>query len=624
MSTTTHQATHDSDQFAALCVPVALVLLLALTALVYWPGLSGPFVFDDHPNILTNPKVHAETLDLETLKRAANAYEPGSIGRPLATISFAVDYYFGKDNPWGYKVSSLIVHLINTLLVFLLLRSVVRLPRVGNKDNLLFCFTVALLWAVHPLQISTVLYVVQRMETLSLTFVLLGLIAYLRGRVKQGEGNRGWPWLVASAFLAGLGLLSKETAVLFPAYAFALELTVLRFDAKSPQTQRFLKWAYTALFLLAAILFFGSVLPQYASDNAFSGRDFTLYERLLSQLRILPMYLGQMLLPLPGTLSFYYDDFIKSTGLLSPITTLLGGIFLVSLFTAGWLLRKRLPLVALGIFWFFAAHLLTSNVFSLELAFEHRNYFALLGVLIAVGDLVRRIHVRDGPAIKYVGVGAIVLAFGVLGAVRAATWGNELLMATEMVTDNPQSPRASSDLAALYIALSGGEPGTPFYGLGEQEFERGAALPNASPLPEQGLILMAATTGQPVKDEWWARLIHKVETQPISPQQTMAVTGLLQQRYGGIELDDQRLSEAYQALLARGPQAPYMYAQFGDYSLKYLHDEELANKMFLATIEANPNDSEYAERIIGKLLSEGHATQAELVARKLQTLKSAR
>ena len=619
-----HQAIPFKDKFTALRIPIAVVLLLAFTALVYWPGLSGPFVFDDSPNILTNSKVHAETLDFDTLKTAATAYEPGSIGRPLATMSFAVDYYLGKDKPWGYKVTSLVVHLINTLLVFFLLRSLMRLPLAAGKDSLLFCFTVALLWAVHPLQISTVLYVVQRMETLSLTFVLLGLTAYLRGRVQQGEGNRGWPWLVASAFLAGLGLLSKESAVLFPVYALALELTVLRFDAQSQRTQRFLKSAYFALFSAAAILFFAWVLPQYAADAAFSGRDFTLYERLLSQLRILPMYLGQMLLPLPGTLSFYYDDFAKSTGWLEPVTTLLGGLLLLALLVAGWLLRKRLPLVALGIFWFFSAHLLTSNVFSLELAFEHRNYFALLGVLIALGDLVRRIPLRDGPGIKYVGVGAVVVTLGTLGTIRAGTWGNELLMATEMVADNPQSPRASSDLATLYIALSGGEAGTPFYSLGEQEFERGSRLPNASPLPEQGLILMAATTGQPVKDEWWVRLINKVKTQPISPQQSMAVTGLFQQRYKGIELDDQRLSQAYQALLARGPQAPYMYAQFGDYALKYLHDEKLAGQMFVAAVEANPDDREYAERIIGNLLMDGHGKQAEQVTRKLEELNSSR
>lgn len=606
-------ASASSGRRPWLQVSFALFLLTLFTTLVYYPGLSGPFVFDDHPNILTNPKVHAQSLDLPTLERAATAYEPGSIGRPLATISFAVDYYLGKDNPRGYKITSLIVHLANAFLVFFLLRSVMRLPRAAGSDSVLFCFTIALLWAIHPLQISTVLYIVQRMETLSLTFVLMGLIAYLKGRVQQRDGGRGWPWLVASALLAGLGLLSKETAALFPVYAFALELTVLRFDAQAPATRRFLKWAYAALFVTATIMFLGWVLPQYTADAAFAGRDFNLHERLLSQLRILPMYLGQMLLPLPGTLSFYYDDFIKSTGLLDPVTTLLGGILLLALLGTGWRLRTRRPLVALGIFWFFGAHLLTSNVINLELAFEHRNYFALLGVLLAVGDLVRTLPMRDGPGLKRVAVGAIVLVLGVLGAIRAATWGNELLMATEMVTDNPQSPRASSDLAALYIALSGSDPASPLYSVGQQEFERGSRLPNASPLPEQGLILMAATTGQPVKDEWWTRLIHKVETRPVSPQEVMAVTGLLKQRYEGLELDDRRLAQAYQALLDRGPQPAHMYAQFGDYALNYLHDGDLADTMFLAAINHAPTDKDYAERILAALISDGHDRQARLV-----------
>ena len=613
MTSTSVEASASSGRRPRLQVSFALFLLTLFTTLVYYPGLSGPFVFDDHPNILTNPKVHAQSLDLPTLERAATAYEPGSIGRPLATISFAVDYYLGKVNPRGYKITSLIVHLANAFLVFFLLRSVMRLPRAASSDSVLFCFTIALLWAIHPLQISTVLYIVQRMETLSLTFVLIGLIAYLKGRVQQRDGGRGWPWLVASALLAGLGLLSKETAALFPVYAFALELTVLRFDAQAPATRRLLKWAYAALSVAATIMFLGWVLPQYTADAAFAGRDFNLHERLLSQLRILPMYLGQMLLPLPGTLSFYYDDFVKSTGLLDPVTTLLGGLLLLALLGTGWRLRTRRPLVALGIFWFFGAHLLTSNVINLELAFEHRNYFALLGVLLAVGDLVRTLPMRDGPGLKRVAVGAIVLVLGALGAIRAATWGNELLMATEMVADNPQSPRASNDLAALYIALSGSDPASPFYSVGQQEFERGSRLPNASPLPEQGLILMAATTGQPVKDEWWTRLIHKVETRPVSPQEVMAVTGLLKQRYEGLELDDRRLAQAYQALLDRGPQPAHMYAQFGDYALKYLNDQDLADAMFLAAINRLPGDRDYAERILAALITDGHDRQARLV-----------
>ncbi len=606
--------------------PLLLIVLLLITSAVYWPGLSGAFLFDDFPNIVTNAKVHAETLDLQALQRAAGGYEPGSIGRPLATITFAVDWYLGKDNPWGYKLTSLIVHLINALLVFLLMRSLTRLPRSQAANSQLLCFAVALLWAIHPLQISTVLYVVQRMESLSLMFVLIGLLAYVRGRVQQCNGQRGWHWLLTSSVLAGIGLLSKETAVLFPIYALAIELTLLRFDAVEQRTRQFLKIAYASLIGLGTAFFFMWLLPHYAAADAYNGRDFTLYERLLSQLRILPMYLGQILIPLPGTMPFYYDAFSKSTGWLSPATTLAGGLLLAAMFLCAWKLRTRLPLFSLGILWFFGAHLLTSNVITLELAFEHRNYFALLGILIALTDLVRRIPMRDGPALKHIAVAAIIVAVGFMAGIRAATWGEPLLLATEMTRESPASGRASNDLASLYIALSGGDTTHPFYNMGKQEFERGAALPNSSPLPEQGLILMAATTGQPVDDEWWSNLIRKVKTRPISPQEKLAVTGLLNQRYEGVVLDDNRLAEAYKALLARGPQPSFMYAQFGDYALTYLHDEALADEMFVTAINRDPTNVEYAHRILSTLVSDGHQRQAKLVyarAKALGLIKSA-
>ena len=131
-----------------------------------------------------------------------------------------------------------------------------------------------------------------------------------------------------------------------------------------------------------------------------------------------------MLLPLPRFLTFYYDTLEPSRGLLDPPTTALGGLFLAALAAAAWTLRQRRPLLALGILWFFAAHFLTSNVVPLELMFEHRNYFALFGVLLALADLVRLVPTSDGPAIKYLGVGAMVTGFAVFGAIRAAMWSN--------------------------------------------------------------------------------------------------------------------------------------------------------------------------------------------------------
>src|SRR5699024_7915595 len=125
----------------------------------------------------------------------------------------------------------------------------------------------------------------------------------------------------------------------------------------------------------------------YGSSETVTGRNFSTAERVLSQLRILPLYLQQILLPLPSNMYFYYDDFAPSRGWLSPATTLAGAAFLLGLLLAAWQLRKRLPLFALGVAWFFAAHFMTSNVIALELVFEHRNYFALFGVLLALTGL---------------------------------------------------------------------------------------------------------------------------------------------------------------------------------------------------------------------------------------------
>lgn len=590
------------------------LVLAALASLVYWPGLGGGFILDDYSNIVFNRRVHAESLTWVALQSAAQAYEPGLYGRPLATVTFAINYALGGDNPWGFKFAGLLVHLANALLVFWLLRRVLALPAAGHRWGPAAAFTIALLWAVHPLQVSSVLYVVQRMETLALTFVLLALINYLHGRTAQIQGWRGWPWLAGSALLAGIGLLSKETAALFPVYTLALELTVLGFEARKLWTRRVLQTCYAIGFGVAALVFAIYVAPPYLAPDAFAGRDFDLEQRLLSQLRVLPMHIGQILLPLPAYLSFYYDDFVKSTGWLSPATTLAGGVFLLALLVSAWGVRKRMPLAALGIFWFFSAHLLTSNVFTLELVFEHRNYFALLGVLLALADLVERLPMRDGPRLKHFAIAIGVLVFGFLCLLRSATWGDPVLLATELVAKNPESPRASHDLATIYVGMSNSDPESPFYAMGERELERGSRLPGASPLHEQALILMAATTGQPVKPEWWHRLIHKVETRPVGPQEMLAVTSLLKQRYRGIELDDHQLARVFVALLERKPSA-HLYARYGDFSLNYLGDIALARRMFFEAVDHSIDDPDYAERIAAALVAEGQpALAADVIA----------
>lgn len=594
--------------------PLFICLALALATLaIYWPGLTGPFLFDDYPNIVSNPIIQIESLNWDSIKQAARGYVPGEIGRPLATIGFAIDYLVGGKNPWGYKLHSVVVHAVNTLLVFSLALRLLQVPAAGwlGRNTKLAAATVALLWAAHPLQVSTVLYVVQRMEMLCHTFVLLGLLSYLHGRLKQQSGGRGAAWLLLGLMLAAVGALAKESAVLFPVYTLALELTVLRFAGSTPVFTRRLAWAYGLAATVGLLIFVAVIVPSQLPPEVYAFRPFTLEERLLTQLRVLPLYLGQILFPLPRYMVFYYDQIVPSESLLQPVTTLLGGLLIAGLLALAAATRRRAPIVALGILWYFGAHMITSNVFPLEMAFEHRNYFSLLGVLLALADIVRRIPVQDTQTGKAIMVGLITSLVVFLGVIRAATWGSEFHLLTDLAANNPQSARASSDLATFYIGMSDSNPGSPFYSWGIREFERGSLLPNASPLPEQGLILSAATTGEPVLGEWWDRMLSKLKTQPIGIQENLAVMGLVRQRAEGIDIDDRRLAQLYTQLALRASLPAASYAAIGDHAITRLGDESAATEYFLKAIDRCDENPRYARQIIETLASEGHARIAQ-------------
>lgn len=587
--------------------------LLGLLVVAYWPGLSGGFLFDDYPNIVHQEKVHATELSLATMKEAADGYG-GWAGRPIVTISFAINHAFSGLDPWSYKLVGLVVHLFNALLVFLLTKCLLSIAGIREAPVTMAAFAVALIWAVHPLQVSTVLYVVQRMETMSLTFVLGALLCYLRGRLLQIAGERAWPWLLACVPLVLLGLLCKETAALFPAYTLTLELTVLGFVAKQAKSTRAWKITYAIGLAAAAAIFFLVVLPKYSSPEVYALRDYTLAERLLTQLRVLPMYLGWIVLPQPGNYVFYYDNFPPSQGLLQPLTTLLGGAFILALMVFAVAVRRRMPLMSLGIMWFFAAHLITSNVVPLELVFEHRNYFAILGVLLVGADMLGRMPTGEIPRIRQFTVGVLAVGALLLTLIRSAGWGNPTQLALELAQKNPTSSRASTDLGEQYMIRAGRDPTSDFYAMAEAEYERGSRLPNASPMPEQGLLVLAATAGRPAKPEWWDRIVQKLTTRAIGPQEFSMLTGLLRLRNDGMPLDDARFADAYLVLVNRVQLPASQYYAFGQHALVHLKDEPLANSLFKRAVDNSVGQPRLVLAMIDTLMREGHSTQARMMA----------
>jgi tetratricopeptide (TPR) repeat protein len=598
---------------------VGCVAYLAIVALTLWPALSGGFIFDDFPIFIENKVFHTNHWDWPTLQ-AIWDWSQANIHRPLAMLSYAFDYSVG-GSARTFKTTNLAIHLFNTWLLMVLASRLLRTglqPRNGDDAAAhghratIWAMSLATAWALHPLQVSTVMYVVQRMELLGFTFTMLALLSYWRARQLQLQGLHAWTWLVCTVACITVGYYCKETVVLVPGYTLLLELTLLHFCATCPKLQRSWRWFYAAGCLAAGALFVFYLLPHYSmGPNAFNGRAYTAWERELTQLRALSMYIGWIVLPLPSQMHFYYDNYLVSTSWLAPATTWAGALFLSCLLGLATAMRLRRPLLALGIAWFFMAHAITSAPLPLELVFEHRNYPALFGILLALTDLLwlatRHAHPRL-PAILATIFLATLSFFTVL---RAATWGNPLQLAMTLVHDNPTSPRASYDLARLYMDLSQDNPQSPLFARAMRELERGAALPNSSPLPEQALLLTAASEGVPAQAAWWESFLNKLRTHSLGPQEYRALQGLASQAVEGkADIDPQRLSDAYQIMLGRSPSNASLHAQYADVASQVMHNLPLAIHQLEVAIDINKNDPDYAHELIGYLLANGRLEEA--------------
>lgn len=419
---------------------VALVLAVLGCLVIYLPGLHGPMLLDDFPQLGPILGLGGDWSGLVQYLDSSS----GLWGRPVSMATFIANAGIGGESLWQWKAVNLAIHLCNGLLIYFLLRRILGLAVAGAavRQSTWLAAAGTALWLLHPLQVSTVLYIVQRMTQLSAMFLLGALLLYLVGRTERGWGRlqRGLCIGVAVGILFPLACLSKENGFLFPFFVALIEIVMIsggRQGGVRSIPARALGIACGVMMVMIALY----VVPRL-DLIIFSGyqvRDFTLWERLLTQARALVFYQYQFLWPVPGNLGFFHDDFAISRGLLNPVTTSLSGLLLLVQLGGAWAVRRRAPLVSLGMFWFFVAHLMESTVIPLEPVFEHRNYLALLGLVIAVLGVLERIRIPDQALLALFAI--VVIACGWLTAERTATWRSAGTLYTHILATHPRSPR---------------------------------------------------------------------------------------------------------------------------------------------------------------------------------------
>ena len=151
------------------------------------PGLTGAFFFDDHPNIVENEAIQINALDSAAIKQALSGPAAGPLGRPVSVASFALTHYFFSLDAFAFKAVNLGIHLIAGVLAYWLAVMLLQAARATTDQRQHWIpLWVFALWSLHPIQLTPVLHVVQRMTSLSALF-LFAPCSFIYARARAAD-----------------------------------------------------------------------------------------------------------------------------------------------------------------------------------------------------------------------------------------------------------------------------------------------------------------------------------------------------------------------------------------------------------------------------------------------------
>lgn len=488
---------------------VVLTLASSLLLYVYIPSFSGPFLLDDMGNI-ANAAI--ESLSIDNLMRALTGNTAGLFGRPIPALTFAINFLFFGDNPYWYKVCNWCLHVIIAALMYKLTTQLQRAVDGEQRWHVhgaydyqkVFALLIVLIWALHPLQVSTVAYVVQRMAQLSTLFTVLTLIVYLSGRKTIAKTGAGTAKTILLVCMFGiLGCLSKENAVLIPVYILVIEAVVFRFRFDS--TVYLSKYRLLVIFccispICIALLILAFKYKSLLSGYSFGSLEFSLTERLYTECVVVIGYLLNIVLPSIDNMNLYQDSWEIQRSLSVSVAGSL--LFHCSMLCIAISVRKKLTFVSVGILLFYASHVLESTVLPLAVAFEHRNYFGLFGVSLAVVSFLNwmfegfRKNGLQLSGLFHAGTAAIIVAsISLQTFARSVEWSDELVFHAMAVENFPESFSSRSWYAVSLMKTGETESAI-------EQLNYASAVKPESAYPEMALLHFKCIAGSSLGNEY--------------------------------------------------------------------------------------------------------------------------
>lgn len=459
------------------------LFLAVCICLIYKNSFQGPFLFDDISNILNNSNIRLTEITWDGIRRAG--FQSLSSHRPVANISFALNYYFNGYNVLGYHLINILIHILTGVILFYFIKTTLVISSFGNiiiepekntssdichvsiqdvndlsntapqrsfcpasNEPLFIPFFTTFIWLVHPLQTQTVSYIVQRMNGMAAMFYILSLLLYAKARLSHSKSKKLLLFLIC-IFSGILSLGSKEIAATLPFFVFLYEWYFFQ-NVNLKWLKRNLKYFLCILFFIVVIAwFFLGTHPIQTLLSDYQIRKFTLWQRVQTEFRVVMYYVSLIIFPHPRRLNLLHD-FSISNSFLDPITTLLSFIAIIGLIVAAVWTAKRKRLFSFCILWFLGNLLIESSVIGLEIIFEHRTYlpsmFFILMIVALAYDFIKK---------KWIGsifLCVIAILFSAWTYQRNIVWSDDVILWKDCVNKSPHQYRQHYNLG---LSLAG-------------------------------------------------------------------------------------------------------------------------------------------------------------------------
>jgi hypothetical protein len=382
-------------------IALSSILIATVAVIIYSNSFYASFHFDDTPAIVENYAIHR--FDLKEIFSTSS--------RPVLDLTFALNYYFGKLDVFGYHLVNLMLHIANGVMLYFILLWTINTPHpnlppqggragegVFSPVNFRVPLYASLIFIAHPIQTQAVTYIVSRSSVLATTFYLFAMLLFIKGFQANPTNSRNSMnsrnlYFIGAFLSSCLGMGTKQEAATLP-----LILLIYDFYFISDGDWKRLKGHYKvhlAMFsTLAGVLYLSfSGLKTYISFDYAKGvpmpqeGTITSFQYFLTQLHVIPYYIK--LLFIPANLNLDYDWPITRN---IDFTTALFFVVLTSIIVIAIKLFRRAKLISFGIIWFFVTLSVTSSFIVIyDVIFEHRLYLPSIGFAIVMAFMISKI-----------------------------------------------------------------------------------------------------------------------------------------------------------------------------------------------------------------------------------------